>query len=73
MAFRLKPGVEAFTITDGPDAGKTYRPGETYSGAPAAEQHRFERVRVPAKARRPAPVDPVPEAVEPGEKKENDA
>lgn len=43
--FKLKKGQEAFTIMDGPDAGKTYRPGMSYDQAPAGYETRFEKIK----------------------------
>jgi len=41
---RLKKSQEAFTVVDGPDAGKTYRPGMAYDQAPAGYEKRFEKI-----------------------------
>ena len=44
---RLKKGREAFTIVDGPDAGKTYRPGMEYDQVPKGYEDRFEKNKDP--------------------------
>lgn len=42
MRYRLKKGVEAFQIVDGPFAGRKYERGKTYKEVPPREHHRFE-------------------------------
>ena len=42
--YRLKPGFESFDITDGPDAGRRYLRGMTYTELPKGFEARFEPV-----------------------------
>jgi hypothetical protein len=64
--YRLKKGREAFQIVDGPDAGKTYRPGMGYDQAPKGYENWFENIK-PEKAPAPKPPKPVvkPDIVKP--------
>lgn len=60
--LKLKKGQEAFTIVDGPDAGKTFRPGMEYDRAPGGYEDRFESVaaeKAPEKTKDPKPPKPV--------------
>jgi hypothetical protein len=56
--LKLKKGREAFQIVDGPDAGKTFRPGIGYDQAPKGYEDRFEKV-TPVKAKDLKPSKPV--------------
>lgn len=58
--YKLKRGVEAFDMVDGPLAGKKYRHGETYpeKDIPPAYKDKFEKVKVQAEAKRTAATVP---------------
>jgi len=59
--YQLKKGQESFTVVEGPMAGRSFRPGQTYTDIPAAEARRFAEVRKlagrAAAAAPPAKVD----------------
>ncbi len=42
----LKKGQEAFTIVDGPDKGKTFKPNTEYEKAPKGYEKRFSAVKL---------------------------
>lgn len=43
--YRLKNGVESFTVVDGKFAGRTYERGQAYAEIPPQEKGRFEEIR----------------------------
>lgn len=43
--YTLKPGHSGFTITDGPDKGKAFRPGRLYDTVPPSHAHLFNSVQ----------------------------
>lgn len=48
--YKLKTGVQSFTVVDGEFAGKRYDPGIIYSEIPPQEKSKFEKI----------PEDPAP-------------
>lgn len=44
--YKLKKGVQAFTVVDGEFAGQSFRPGVIYRRIPPREQRRFETAGV---------------------------
>jgi hypothetical protein len=42
--YRIKSGFESFDITDGPDSGRRFMRGMTYTELPAGFEARFEPV-----------------------------
>lgn len=57
--YRLKPGVESFTVMDGPFAGRTFESGQGYAEIPPQDAGKFvnenngiDTVEKPAKADR---------------------
>ncbi len=49
MPYRLKKGVEAFTVMDGPFEGRSFKPGVAYTEIPPQEAKKFEEIREEAK------------------------
>jgi len=43
---KLKKNQEAFTVVDGPDAGRTFERGVEYDHVPKGYESRFEKVRL---------------------------
>jgi len=46
--FRLKKGIEGFTVTDGDLAGRSYEKGRVYHEIPPQEAGKFEKITEPA-------------------------
>ncbi len=40
--YRLKTGIPAFTVVDGPFEGRTFEAGRLYPEIPPQEAHKFE-------------------------------
>ena len=64
-AYKLRPGMEAFEVVDGPYAGKKYKAGIVYRDVPPQERHRFEPAG-PVARPRPAKAKKAAPAAEPG-------
>lgn len=45
MAYKLKWGLEPFTVVDGPFAKRTFVPGMIYQEIPSQEARRFEEIK----------------------------
>jgi len=45
MSYKLKGGQEAFTIVDGPDAGRTFKRGVSYPERPRGYARMFTKVK----------------------------
>lgn len=46
--YKLKAGMESFTVVDGSYAGRKYLRGRTYADIPPQEVHRFEEIKTDA-------------------------
>jgi hypothetical protein len=42
--YKLKPGIEAFTVVDGPFAKHDFKPGRVYDDIPPQEAKKFEEI-----------------------------
>lgn len=56
MKHKLKKGIEAFEVVDGPFAGKKFQREKTYDEIPPQEKGKFEA------------LDPTPPAASPGKR-----
>ena len=56
--YKLKRGVQAFDVVDGPFAGRKFVPGKEYAEVPPQEKHKFDIVSVSAESK-PAPISAV--------------
>jgi|GEM_PF-3236931 len=43
--YKLKQGVQGFTVIDGPMAKKSFKQGETYAEIPPQEAAKFEEIK----------------------------
>lgn len=59
--YRLKKGIEAFTVVEGPFAGRSFAPGSSYDEIPTGMAGRFIQIK---EAIAPAGE---PEKAEPGD------
>jgi len=55
MSYKLKNGIEAFTVVDGEFEGRGFKPGILYGEIPPQEVHKFEEVKEEAKPEADAP------------------
>ena len=66
--YQLKKGQEAFTLVEGPLAGRTYKPGERYQEIPRELSGRFTAIKAV-----PAPPEPLAEDAKPKTEKKPSA
>jgi hypothetical protein len=43
--YRLKKGIEAFSVVEGPMAGRAFAAGKTYEEIPPQEAEKFEEIK----------------------------
>lgn len=74
MKYKLKKGIEAFQVVDGPFAGRSYAQGKMYDEIPPREKQKFEIIEPvqgsrfkgsKVKKKNPEPLNPEPLNPEP--------